>query len=142
MHKLTVRGCMTARPFTIGAEQTMAEAGRLMREHHIRHLPVVSAGRLVGMVTERDLLLVETAQDTTPETLPVAEAMTANPYAVSPDTSLEWVALQMAQRKLGSAVIVERGRVVGVLTTVDALLALEDALARSRRRRAHKIKSQ
>ncbi len=128
---------MTPGPHTIGAEQTLATAARVFREHHIRHLPVLEGGRLVGMLTERDLQLVERIRGVDPNELTVDEAMTPDPYAIAPDTSLEWVALEMAEHKYGSTVVVDRGKVVGVLTTVDALRALQDTLARSRRRRTH-----
>ncbi|HZS42142.1 MAG TPA: CBS domain-containing protein [Polyangia bacterium] len=63
--------------------------------------------------------------------------MTPDPFTITPDSSLEWVALEMAEHKFGSVVVVEHNEVVGVLTTVDALRALQDLLGRSRRRRRH-----
>ena len=100
MSTLTVRRYMTPSPHTIGAEQTLATAARLFREHQIRHLPVLTAGRLVGMLTERDLALVEALRAVDAEKLLVAEAMTQGAYATSPDTSLEWVALEMARAQV------------------------------------------
>jgi acetoin utilization protein AcuB len=135
MAKLTVRGYMTAAPHTIGADQTLTTAHRIMREHHIRHLPVLADGKLVGVVTEGDLRLIETLKDVDQEQVLVEEAMTPDPYTIAPETSLEWVALEMAQHKYGSVIVVEHGRVVGVFTTVDALRALQDLLGRARRRR-------
>jgi acetoin utilization protein AcuB len=132
MSQPTVGQYMTPAPFTVGVDLSIAAAARLMREHQVRHLPVLSGGKLVGMVTQRDLLLIESLQDVNPEQVTVEEAMTPDPYAISPGTALEWVALEMAQRKFGSTVVVEHGRVVGVFTTIDALRALQELLAHQR----------
>jgi len=99
-----------------------------MREHNIRHLPVLHGGKLAGMVTVRDLHLVETLQDVNPEAVKIEEAMSSDPYVVAPTATLKEVAREMADRKLGSAIVVDGGKVVGVFTTVDALHALMDAL--------------
>lgn len=126
--KVTVRDYMTAGPYTIGSEQSLAKAHELMRENAVRHLPVLHAGRLAGMVSVRDLHLVETLKDVDPEAVSVEEAMTRDPFVVAPDALLADVARDMAEKKLGSAIVAEKGKVVGVLTTVDALRALADAL--------------
>ena len=124
----TVSDYMTASPHTIGSDQSLAKAHELMRTHNIRHLPVLHGGRLAGMVTVRDLHLVETLRDVDPEDVRVEEAMTTEPYVATPSASLREVCLEMADRKLGSAVVVDGVKVVGVLTTVDALRALAEAL--------------
>jgi acetoin utilization protein AcuB len=125
----TVRGYMTTSPTTVGPQVTMAEAHQIMREHRIRHLPVMHAGQLVGMVTSRDLALVESLADVDPREISVDEAMSAEVYAVSPDAPLSMVAAEMAERKLGSAVVIEGGAVVGVFTAIDACHALAQVLA-------------
>lgn len=126
---LTIRDYMTESPHTIGAEQSLAKAHALMREHNIRHLPVLHGGKLSGMVTVRDLHLVETLKDVEPENVRVEEAMTPQPYVVAPEALLRDVALEMAEKKLGSAIVVEGKKVVGVFTTVDALRALANAIS-------------
>jgi acetoin utilization protein AcuB len=125
----TIRAYMTTSPLTVGPQVTMAEAHTVMREHLVRHLPVMHAGQLVGMVTSRDLALVETLADVDPQEIAVEEAMSAEVYAVSPDAPLALVAGEMAERKLGSAVVVEGGDVVGVFTATDACRALGQLLA-------------
>jgi CBS domain-containing protein len=133
MPRYTVARFMTADPVAISSDRTLAEAHRLMREKSIRHLPVVDDGRLVGLVSQRDLYLLETLQGVDPDEERVEEAMTAEPYTVSPDASLEEVATAMAQHKYGSAVVVSAGAVVGLFTTIDALRALATVLRRPRR---------
>ena len=134
MTKTTVEAHMTVSPVVIGSDRTLADAHRMMRERGIRHLPVVEAGALVGVVSQRDLYLAETLRGVDPSTDTVREAMSADPYAVPPGTALEEVAAAMAERKLGSAIVVDRGSVIGLFTTVDALRALA-ALAGRRRSR-------
>jgi acetoin utilization protein AcuB len=135
MDKLTIRACMTRAPHTIGADQPLTVASALMRAHRIRHLPVLSEGRLVGLLSERDIALVQSMPGVKPGRVIVEEAMSQDPYTISPDSSLEWVVMQMAEHKYGSTVVVEDNRVVGVFTTVDALRTLQSLLGRARRRR-------
>lgn len=134
MSSVTLREHMTRAPHTIGDDQTLATAQALMQAHRIRHLPVVRDGKLVGLLSERDLLLASGLPGVDPTRVLVAEAMSARPIALSPATSLEWVVAEMAQLKIGSVVVVEDDEVVGVLTCVDALRALEAMLRRARRR--------
>jgi acetoin utilization protein AcuB len=123
-----IKKYMTADVQTIGDEQPMSVAHRLMREQHIRHLPVLHQGKLVGVVTDRDLRLVETLRDVDPTQVVVSEAMTPAPYVVSPDAQLDEVVSMMAAKKFGSAVVSDNGKVVGIFTTVDACSALAELL--------------
>ncbi len=95
-----------------------------MRKHHIRHLPVLDGGKLVGVVSLGDLHLVETLAEVDPAKVRVEEAMSAEPYTVSPDTPVGDVAAEMAEHRYGCAIVVDEQKVVGVFTTVDALRAL------------------
>jgi acetoin utilization protein AcuB len=120
---------MTRSVHTIGTQSPLSEAHRLMNEHAIRHLPVLEGGRLVGVVSMRDLHLVETLKDVDPREVTVEEAMSQDAYTVAPGTPLAEVARTMAQHKYGSAVIVRDGHVEGIFTTVDALRALDAVLS-------------
>jgi len=120
---------MTRAPHTIGDEQTLATAHRMMREHGIRHLPVLHAGKLTGILSQRDLHLLETLQDVDQDDVKVSEAMTQDTFVIGPRSSVRKVAREMAEHKYGCAVVLdERDRVVGVFTTVDALEALSTIL--------------
>ena len=123
-----IKKYMTTEVQTIGDEQPMSIAHRLMREQHIRHLPVLHQGKVVGIVTDRDLHLVETLDDVDPRKIAVSEAMTPDPYVVTPDASLEEVVATMAAKKYGSAVVSDHGHVVGIFTTVDACSAFAELL--------------
>lgn len=136
MTRRTVQQHMTLSPQVVSSGQTLAQAHQIMREQNIRHLPVVDDGRLVGVVSQRDLYLLETLQGVDPGAETVEEAMSPEPFAVSPDAPLDEVALTMAKHKYGSAVVVDQGVVVGLFTTVDALRALAALLRRGRRAEA------
>ena len=136
MARQTVQRHMTLSPQVISSGHTLAQAHQVMRERNIRHLPVVDDGRLVGVVSQRDLYLLETLKGVDPGSETVKEAMSPEPFAVRPDAPLDDVALAMAERKYGSAVVVDQGVVVGVFTTVDALRALVVVLRRGRRAEA------
>lgn len=119
---------MTPSPHSIGRDQTLSAAHKVMREHRCRHLPVLHGGKLVGIISERDLHLVETLKDVDPEEVTVEDAMLTQVYSVSPDTPLDEVVSEMAGKKYGSAVVIQNGKVVGIFTTVDACRALAELL--------------
>ena len=120
----TIQRFMTPAPHTISTHQTLAEAHQAMRERGVRHLPVIQDGKLVGVVSQRDLYLLETLRGVDVSRELVEEAMSDDPFVVAPDASLQEVAEAMANRKHGSAVIVENEAVVGIFTSTDALRAL------------------
>ncbi len=124
----TIQKYMTTAPHSIGLEQTLAHAHDVLRQHHIRHLPVLEGGKLVGMLTQRDLALVETLKDVDPRNVRVEDAMSTEVYTVSPDAPLDEVVGEMAEKKFGSAVVVSNQKVVGIFTTVDVCAALADLL--------------
>ena len=119
---------MSVAPYSIGVDQPLSRAHAMLREHRIRHLPVLEGGRLVGLLTERDLHLIETLPDVDPKKVGVNEAMSASIYAVGPDTRLDDVVAEMAAHKYGCVVVIEHEKVIGIFTTVDACRVLGDLL--------------
>lgn len=101
----SVQKYMTTSPHTVGSDQTLAHAHRLLREYKIRHLPVLRGGELVGMLTERDLALVESLKDVDASTVLVEDAMSTSLFRVSPTSPLDEVVAEMAAKKYGSAVV-------------------------------------
>ena len=119
----------TARcPYAVGPHEPLGNARRLMEKYAIRDLPVRAEGKLVGLLSERELRLVWSLLHPPPETLTVEDAMTLEPYAVPSETPLDEVVREMADRTLDAAVVLDGGRVVGVFTATDAMRALADAL--------------
>jgi acetoin utilization protein AcuB len=119
---------MTPGPHTIARRRSLAAAQDLMRTHRIRHLPVLESGQIVGLVSQRDLLLVETLPGVSPGDVRVEEAMVTDVVTVAPDAPVGEVVESMLERKIGSVVVTDGDRVVGVFTTIDALRALHELL--------------
>jgi acetoin utilization protein AcuB len=124
----SVKKYMTTVPHTVGAEQFLAKAQQLMQKFQIRHLPVLRGGSLVGIVSDRDIALIETLSDVNPNKVCVEEAMSPVVYTASPDSPFSEVVAEMASHKYGSAVIVDQGHVVGIVTTTDVCRALSEML--------------
>ncbi len=123
----TVGEFMTPSPHSIGRDQPLSVAHERMRTLNVRHLPVLEHGKLAGVLSQRDALLVETLRDVDPATTPVEEAMSNDVYVVAPDTPLKDVAQAMVEHKYGCAVVMQGGHLVGIFTTIDALRALANA---------------
>lgn len=118
---------MSLVPRTVGQEATVTQAEAMMKENEIRHLPVIEAGRLVGVVSERDIKLGRSFPG--PGELTVGDVMVPNPYVVGPDAFLDEVASEMIKHKLGSAIVqLPSGKVVGIFTMIDALRVLQHLL--------------
>ena len=124
----SVQKYMTTSPHTVGTDQTLAHAHAILREHRIRHLPVLRGGELVGMLTDRDLALIESLKDVNPSQVLVEDAMSTEVYTVSPDALLDEVVREMAAKKYGSAVVMQNRHVVGIFTNVDVCNAFADLL--------------
>src|ERR1044071_1133755 len=92
----TIMKYMTPIPYSIGLDQKLAVAHSMMQAHRIRHLPVLSGGQLVGLLSDRDLHLIETLRDVDPEKVLVEDAMTSAPYTAAPDAPLDVVVSTMA----------------------------------------------
>lgn len=121
--RLAIKDFMTKMPHSIGVEQTLRHAHEVMLAHHIRHLPVLHGGKLVGLLSERDIGLVEALKDVDATQVKVEEAMTPVVYTVEPATSIGEVVRHMALHKQGSALVMEGPKVVGIFTAIDALIA-------------------
>jgi acetoin utilization protein AcuB len=113
----TIQRYMTPHPHTIAAGRTLRAAHNLMREEVV-----------VGIVSDRDLAIIMSLKDVNPDVISVEEAMTPDVVSVAPDTPLDEVAVVMAERKVGSVVVAQNHKVVGIFTTVDAMGALVDLL--------------
>jgi acetoin utilization protein AcuB len=125
----TIGEFMTKSPFTIEAGTPLAEARTRMFRARTRHLPVTRDGRLVGILSDRDVERCEAAMVGAPRGrwLSVDDALTERPFTCGPHAHLHAVADEMASHKYGSAVVVDPERpthVLGVFTTIDALRAL------------------
>ena len=127
MKTQTVSDVMTKSPHTIGADQPLVVARDTMRKHAIRHLPVMKGGQLAGVISDRDIdfaLRVEKNQS-----LHVDDAFTAEVYTVPLTASLAQVSTDMAEQRIGCALVVnDRQQLMGIFTAVDACRVLGEYL--------------
>jgi CBS domain-containing protein len=138
LEPMPVRDWMRPDPVVVRADAPIAVATDLLRTRKIRHLPVVDAGgRLVGIVTDRDLRQVVfdpwigevLGENTlTLAALTVREVMTWGVVSVRADTELRAAARLMRERKIGALPVVDGGLVVGILTETDVLAAIDTLL--------------
>jgi acetoin utilization protein AcuB len=125
-----VQEYMTPAPHTIAPTSSLSRAVKMMRDHQVRHLPVIDAGRVVGVLSQRDILIMESLPGVNPTEVRVDEAMVREVFAAPPQTPIGDVVAAMLERKLGSVIVCEGDRVLGVFTTTDALRALHALLER------------
>lgn len=126
-----IQKVMTTLPHTIGQDIPLKTAMSLMREYGIRHLPVLEASRVVGVLTDRDVKLAASfaPQGAQADALTVEDVMTPEPYTVAPETPLNHVVTEMAEHKYGCAIVQQaNGKVVGIFTAVDGLRTLGETL--------------
>lgn len=121
-----VQKYMTTTPQAINSESPIEEAMEVMKKNGIRHLPVVKGGKLFGLISESDIRRVLNFAAINPKTTKVAEVCEDQPYETKPDAQIDEVAAEMAEKKMGSALVVDNGNLVGIFTTTDALKALAD----------------
>jgi acetoin utilization protein AcuB len=110
-------------PHTIQETDTLGAAQRAMARHHVRHLPVIGGGKLVGLLSERDVLAqrARSGADEDWWRLEIRAVMTTPPMTANPDDSLSEAASRMAATKIGALPVVERGKLVGIATVSDVL---------------------
>ena len=119
MAKTTVRDAMTPTPRSIQGDENVVQAARLMANEDVGSLPVVDQGELVGMVTDRDLVVQVLAKDLDPDKVSVSEVATENPVVASPEEPLDSALQRMAQEQVRRLPVVEDGRLVGILAQAD-----------------------
>lgn len=115
-------------PKSIGHDQTVAQAADFMRKLHVRHLPVLKGGKIVGVLSDRDIKFITSFKDVNPETLLVEEACTADPFCTNPEAPLNEVVTEMANKKYGCVLVMDNAKLVGIFTEVDAYKALSELL--------------
>jgi acetoin utilization protein AcuB len=130
----TVRSLMTPAPEVVSAQADTASALARMKALGIRHLPVMDRDRLVGVLSERDLRGVRAFLDQMPGELgpTVGELCSRDLLVVGPDDPLDEVATAMADRRVGSALVVDGTDLVGILTCVDLCWGLTKLVSQLR----------
>ena len=120
---------MTPFPYSLGPEESLQAARRLMAEHRIRHLPVMVEGSPAGVVTDQDMRRAALA--TGPEAPSrVGDLERSEALEVDISTPLDLVLTEMAARHLDSALVLKGGRLVGIFTATDACRQFAEFLRR------------
>lgn len=123
-----VRNWMTPNPITITPQTTLPEAHQLMDRYNIRRLPVVSKGKLIGIVTYGDIREAQASDATTLsiyelnyllDRTPAKDFMAYDPITIAADAPIAEAARRMLQHKIGGLPVVEHGELVGIITETD-----------------------
>jgi CBS domain-containing protein len=110
---------MTSEPATVKPDATLGEVATLMKQEDCGSIPVVDDGRLVGIVTDRDIVIRAVAAGKDPKTVRVSEVMSADPVTVGPDEKIDRARKVMADRQIRRLPVVEDGALVGIIVTAQ-----------------------
>lgn len=102
----------------------LSEIASMMKRHNVGVIPVCEGRRVVGILTDRDLVISCMAADMNPKKCKAREVMTSNPITVTPDTNLEDAAMIMGREQLHRLAVVEEGTIVGMISLGDVAMAL------------------
>lgn|SRR5690554_85041 len=128
--KVPVSEIMSKDLITLSSEQSLYEASKLFSRHNVRHIPVVENERLVGMVSHTDLLRIsfsgldESDDSIVPviyEMYSVPEIMTRVPVFVESNTTIKEVAEILSRQSFHSLPVLDKGKLVGIVTTTDLI---------------------
>lgn len=120
-----VKDVMTADPKTVTPETSVVEAARLMTNEDVGPLPVVEGGELVGIVTDRDLVVRVIAEGRDPESTLVGDVYSGRPVTVSPEDGVDRALALLGQHQVRRLPVAENGRIVGIVAQAD--LAREES---------------
>ena len=122
LKKMPVVGAgMTSFPYFVEADDPVSKLEKLMDDHAIRHLPVQEKGKLVGIVSERDLhhLVNRRAATELKLKFQARDVMVADPYVAPFNTPLNEVLSELVLRHIGSVIVLRRGKLAGILSAID-----------------------
>jgi len=130
MSEVRVRDIMPEKMVTISAGDTLSTVEDIMTLGRVRHMPVVLSGKLVGVVSERDLLRASLSNLSSfggdqrrafLQAVEIARVMSAPPITIGPDASVEEAARIMAEQKIGCLPVVKHEKLLGLITETDLL---------------------
>ena len=125
---LTVAEIMTREPYTLGPDDSLADARGLMAQHHVRHIPVVIGnGVVAGVVSQRDVLAAADSHvlnaaargSQRSDDVALSAIMSSPAQTVDERASLRGTALHLQQHKLGCLPVLRGGKLVGIITDAD-----------------------
>src|SRR5262245_48371848 len=115
---------MTKNPVIIDGGLNLVDAYTRMFQHDIRHLPVYRGRHLLGLVSDRDIAHTLGVRGLDAQKTTLESICTPNPFVCDPESPLDQVVEVMAQHKLGAALVMRDGQLLGMFTVIDALHVL------------------
>jgi len=112
---MKVRDLMTADPATLAPDATLGEAATLMKQEDCGSIPIVDNGRLVGIVTDRDIVIRAIAAGKDPRSTRVSEVMSADPVTIGSDDDAREAETLMADRQIRRLPVCDDGKLAGIL---------------------------
>jgi CBS domain-containing protein len=116
---MKIRELMTKQPTTVEPDATLGRVATLMKQEDCGSIPVVEGGRLVGIVTDRDIVVRGVAAGADPKTERVSKVMSSDPVTVGPDDDVMDAEKKMADRQIRRLPVVEDGKLVGIIVTAQ-----------------------
>ncbi len=114
-----IRDVMTENPSSCESGTPVAEAAKVMARENVGSVPVVEGGRLVGVVTDRDLVVRLLAEGRDPQSTTVGEVASSQPVTLSPDDGLDQALQLLARHQVRRLPVVEGERLVGIVAQAD-----------------------
>lgn len=119
---------MTTSPLTINSELDLQYAKNFMKEHRIRHLPVLEHDKIVGIISETDINFLQGFRGVSLKDQKIQDAMTTDVCIFEANAHLDEVCEKMIHNKIGSVLIQDNNKLVGIFTWIDALGAMSQLL--------------
>ena len=131
--ELPVEEFTTPNPITAHENDPVETLANLMRKNGVRHLPILKGDKVVGIVSDRDVKLVEGLDVKDRAQVLARHIMSPDPITVHASSTLDHVAFEMSKRKIGSVIVTaESGKFLGIFTSTDALNALIEIVRANR----------
>jgi len=115
----TIKDLMTNQVAYVSPNTPVAEAAQLMQKHNVGVLPVCEGQNVVGIITDRDIVVRNVAHQQDPNNTPVSNVMTTRVEAVSPDTTLNQAAEIMAEKQVRRLPVMEENQLIGIVSLGD-----------------------
>ena len=123
----SIRDVMTSGPASSEPTATVVDAARIMAQEDVGPVPVVEGGRVVGMVTDRDIVVRVIAEGRDPNSTTIGEIASGDVVTVEPDTDLDEALTLMSSRQVRRLPVVENGELVGIVAQADVARAVDEA---------------
>jgi CBS domain-containing protein len=122
----SIRDLMTSNPVTCEPSTTVVDAAKVMAQEDVGPVPIVDGGRLVGIVTDRDLVVRVIAEGKDPNTTTIGDIASADLTTVTPDSDLQEALDLMSASQVRRLPVVENGQLVGIVAQADVARAADE----------------